>query len=143
MFEIGEESERGTLAKAFGWGWTDASERSPSQVLRSARLFVVGKKSCRDSYKDLGGIEEGEIWARHRGDKIQSPCLGDSGGPLVINGKLAGIDAHGEICGNSSFPEVFTEVAHFRRWIQAQLENWGGFFMEMSLCFVWSFSKHL
>lgn len=121
LFEVDEESTPGVVGVASGWGYTSETMRLLAIQLQSVDLAIVGKEDCLESYKSLGGLKEGEVCAKHYGDGVKSPCFGDSGGPLVIGGRLAGIAAHVEDCGNSTYPKVFTEVAHFRHWVDEEL----------------------
>jgi secreted trypsin-like serine protease len=47
-------------------------------------------------------------------------CDGDSGGPLILDKKLYGIVSWGRGCGNASQPGVYTRVAAYEDWIQAE-----------------------
>lgn len=114
MFEIGEESKNGSTAVTAGWGNVDQNGPKSNQ-LRSINMNIVDKKSCNGLWERGHGIEEGEICASG-GSK--SACNGDSGSPLVINSRLAGIAAYATVwCTSSPEPNVFTEIAHYREWI--------------------------
>lgn len=129
MFEFNEESKPGSIAKVAGWGQISFTGEF-SEHLRSGELKLVDKKNCSEAYRDIDGFQDGEICAVSSDvNKVQSLCGRDSGNPLIINGRLAGIHVHSESCPEhslgsenfvyvpSKYPDVFTEVAYFRKWI--------------------------
>lgn len=125
MFQSGQECKARAIAMAAGWGRLTYAGDFPKQM-HCLVLKVVDKKNCSESFKAIGGLEAGEICAKFVNDKkYKSACHGDSGGPLVINGKLAGIMAHVGIgCTTLKHPNVFTEIAHYRDWIDQNLLIW-------------------
>lgn len=122
MFDYGEKIRLGSAAKIAGWGRTHP-EGFLSSYVRSIKMEVVDKKNCTEIYKDIEGIQAGEICAVAAEKETQSPCMGDSGGPLVIKGRLAGFFTHTENCSTIMYPTVFTEVSHFRDWIDQAIKE--------------------
>ncbi len=100
-----------------GWGATRESSSNLPRVLRKVSVPIVSIKSCRDAYRSLGQIPDGQICAGiEKGGK--DSCQGDSGGPFVVNGKLVGIVSWGKGCATPHYPGVYTEVSHYREWIK-------------------------
>lgn len=121
LFEDGQPTKPNSIATVSGWGRLRHQGPLPKK-LQCVNVITITKEECREAYKNFGGLEQGEICIDYEGEEVRSSCNGDSGGPLVIDGKLAGIVAHGEECGNSTYPSVFTEVAHFRKWIDHHIK---------------------
>lgn len=129
MFDSGEEIRPGSIAKTAGWGDTHIGpDAYLSDQLRSINMTIVDKKNCTESYRDIDGIQAGEICAVAASEdkKNQSVCSGDSGGPLVVDGRLAGILTNtAENCSTLIYPNVMTEIAYFRKWIDQTIEDLG------------------
>ncbi|KAH8335116.1 hypothetical protein KR074_009695, partial [Drosophila pseudoananassae] len=45
-------------------------------------------------------------------------CQGDSGGPMICNEKVYGIVSFGRGCGEPNNAGIYTNVYHFRKWIE-------------------------
>lgn len=130
MFDPGQESRPGSRAVVAGWGRLWHRGAIPRQ-LQSIELVVLSKDECGESYRNRGGFRENEICAAaSEHSKHQSMCHGDSGSPLVIDGKLAGVVAHGgnDACSTLKYPNVFTEVAFFREWIERKISDLNEYF---------------
>ncbi|XP_068237777.1 trypsin-1-like [Palaemon carinicauda] len=108
--------EAGTLCTTTGWGDTEEGGSSPDK-LRKVDLPVVSDDSCRGSYS-VDEIADSMLCAGYpEGGK--DTCQGDSGGPFVCGGKLHGIVSWGYGCARPNKPGVYTEVAYFRDWVEA------------------------
>lgn len=118
LFESDQEVKPGSNGTAPGWGIRNRKGDYADQ-LRSVDLVILDKKKCAEPWKDFDGFQKGEICGVAAKKKTQSACGGDSGGPLVVDGKVAGIVIFGdkEVCSTRKYPNVFTEIAHFRKWI--------------------------
>ncbi|MCL4168653.1 UNVERIFIED_CONTAM: hypothetical protein GTU68_008266 [Idotea baltica] len=99
-------------------GWGDVAEDGPNpDVLQKLTLPVISDQECRQDYLSLeiadsmicAGVPEGG----------KDACQGDSGGPLACQGYLGGIVSWGEGCAEPGYPGVYTEVAYFVDWIEA------------------------
>lgn len=99
--------------------WTPVEEDdfSPrSKRLQKAAAPLKSDRECRQIYgEDL--ITQDMICA---GGGINGTCQGDSGGPLLIDDKVAGIVAFGYICGTIVAPDVYTNLAFLKDWLQQQ-----------------------
>lgn len=122
MFESGEEIKAGDLATAVGWGLV-SQNGVVAERLQSVELTVVDRKNCSMFYADEeSAFPDGVICAADvYGGSI---CTGDSGGPLVVDEKLAGVVAWSDACDTYKYPNVFSEVAHHRKWIDRSIEGW-------------------
>lgn len=112
--QVSATIEPGTKAVITGWGRTSTGT---TDRLQSVVIPIIDRKLCSDAYRQYGGLPEGQICAAYYGKGGKDSCQGDSGGPLVIDGKLAGIVSWGNGCAFPYYPGVYTEVAHFRSWI--------------------------
>ena len=61
-------------------------------------------------------------------NKDSGTCVGDSGGPLSCETegtyKVVGVTSFGgRHCNTNVFPDVFTKVSAYRRWIAEQMED--------------------
>lgn len=116
-----------------GWGVSDEEAPDTAQVLQYVSVPYVSNSKCQLAYGDMS-IDEAQICA---GDNGKDSCQGDSGGPLVqqvpTSGgcnqlewaqasrpsyELVGIVSHGQGCGRSGFPGVYTRVASYLDWIK-------------------------
>ncbi|XP_060655576.1 trypsin beta [Drosophila nasuta] len=112
-----------------GWGLqSETGEEGVSPVLRYVDLTHVEPKACRSAYSKVLPITQRMLCASREG---HDSCQGDSGGPLVgyqpgsNEGKLYGIVSWGLGCAKREYPGVYTSVASFRTWIDAQVGAWG------------------
>jgi len=131
--ELGKEDPApGTICINSGWGST--SHTSVPQMpnkLQYVELPIMAREQCMEDYNGINGVTEEMICAGAE-EGGTSPCSGDSGGPLVCpfpsnstragDYYLAGIVSWGMIpCGQAHYPGVFTDVAHFRDWIDVHI----------------------
>lgn len=120
MFDFKEESVSGSIATLAGWGrlgWN----ATKSKQLHRIKFNIINKRTCNNIRVEAGdGIHEGEICASDFTGS-QSACFGDSGGPLVIKGRLAGIATEASGCSTWPAPNVFSEVAYYRKWIDGKI----------------------
>ncbi|KAI4796144.1 hypothetical protein KUCAC02_029420 [Chaenocephalus aceratus] len=80
----------GTSCLVAGWGKTNHTATTPSDVLRSVRVTVIDRKKC-NSPKNYNGkplITSSQICAGSVVGEVADTCGGDSGGPLLCNGAL-------------------------------------------------------
>ncbi|EDW00776.1 trypsin 3A1 [Drosophila grimshawi] len=112
-----------------GWGYqSESGEEGVSPALRYVDLAVVDPQICRHAYRNVLPVTKRMLCAARDG---QDSCQGDSGGPLVgyqpdgTQGKLYGIVSWGIGCAQPEYPGVYTSVASFRNWIDAQVGAWG------------------
>ncbi|XP_016986391.2 trypsin beta [Drosophila rhopaloa] len=116
-----------------GWGFEAeeggaSGEVGVSPQLRFVDVDLVDSDQCRRAYRQVLPITQRMICAARPG---HDSCQGDSGGPLVGfpadegPAKLLGIVSWGLGCANPNYPGVYTSVAAFRNWIDAQVGAWG------------------
>ena len=125
FFNKNEETLENKTGLIVGWGTTE-SGKIP-QVAHS--VYWVNKNTCNDLYlKRFNGILKNlQICAGYFNDDddgSRALCLGDSGSALVVDGRIAGVASWGPIkCGEPKSPEVFTEVAKYRTWIDGKIKG--------------------
>jgi len=108
-----------SLCYAAGWGRLQFRGKSP-KVLQEVQLH---RKSCEEIHLEEYGSKApvpGQICYWHKASK--DTCQGDSGGPLVCqsspgNWKLVGATSWGYGCAYKTYPGVYADVAHYRKWI--------------------------
>lgn len=107
----------GAMATVAGWGHLrEGGINAPS--LRSVRIPIVSPAVCNRMYG--GGITNGMLCAGYP-EGGRDACQNDSGGPLWLNGRLIGLVAFGEGCGQPNRPGVYTRVSYYRNWINANI----------------------
>lgn len=99
-------------------GWGETYGTGNPNVLNELKVSITDIQSCNMSWHGL-------ISSLHlcTGNGLRGACYGDSGGPLVCQreGKfdLVGIISWGNgQCYTVNFPNVFTRVYSFLKWIQ-------------------------
>lgn len=115
MFGANEKLTHRAAARSAGWGVTEHNPKGRLENgLKSLEFSVLDKKSCVSIWGACGKnfFEENEVCAAGAKGSLS---FGDSGGPLVVGNKLAGVAAR----ANNMQPDVFTEVAKFRAWIDS------------------------
>ncbi|XP_014212984.1 trypsin delta-like [Copidosoma floridanum] len=106
LFNQSEGAPSGVEARLTGWG--DPGTGELSLQMQVARLAVLERGSCGSELSD------GQFCAGGPGRQL---CRGDEGGPLALGSRLVGMAAWGFGCAGSTLPAVFTEIAHYRDWI--------------------------
>ncbi|XP_059809415.1 serine protease 33-like isoform X2 [Hypanus sabinus] len=117
-----------------GWGHVGESvSLSNPGTLQEVSVNLIGRETCDAMYNNGNTVlQEVQPITDHmlcagvpQGNK--DACQGDSGGPLMfsVNGVWiqVGIVSFGEGCGRPDRPGVYTEVAAFSQWIQANVNN--------------------
>ncbi|XP_041981736.1 CLIP domain-containing serine protease 14D-like [Aricia agestis] len=106
-------------ASLVGWGKLSGQN---NMVGRQQQLQVPLKplESCEQVFGESVPIHEGQICAG--GEAGRDACSGFGGAPLLLNRDGSyyqiGIVSFGsENCGNEGVPSVYTNVAHYHRWI--------------------------
>jgi len=122
-----EEPVGGTVCSNSGWGSTsDSTIQHMPNKLQYVEMPIVDRQTCQAAYSGVNGVGDGMICAGLPEGGV-SACSGDSGGPLSCPREdgsqyLAGIVSWGMIpCGQPNLPSVYTNVGHFRDWIDEHL----------------------
>lgn len=102
-------------------GWGTTTDGSTPDILQTVTVPFVDDTRCRRAYGERQ-IVDSMICAGSGG---LDSCQGDSGGPMVdISNERAqhtGIVSWGRGCGLVGYPGVYTEVAYFTSWVEAQI----------------------
>ncbi|XP_055529549.1 chymotrypsin-2-like [Wyeomyia smithii] len=106
----------------YGWGSLNYGSASKSNELQTLYQKTVSAADCAKKLQKNGGLATGFICAHIQPG--QAACSKDQGGPLidVSSGKLLGIYDHGILC-SGSFPDVFTNIAAFKTWIETTIAS--------------------
>ncbi|KAM9822999.1 granzyme A-like [Syngnathus typhle] len=116
-----KDPKAGSRCTVAGWGWLSAETKRMSNVLMSAAVTVIDRRTCNsaDYYNRRPVITGGMICAGSKGQKVADTCTGDSGGPLVCKGDLVGITSFGSMpCGLLKRPGVYGFLsAEHLKWI--------------------------
>ncbi|XP_028987625.2 serine protease 56 [Betta splendens] len=122
----GTEPATGSPCLVAGWG--SVYEDGPSaDVVMEAKVPLLPQSTCKSSLgKEL--VTNTMLCAGYLSGGIDS-CQGDSGGPLIYQDRLSGrfqlygITSWGDGCGEKGKPGVYTRVAAFSDWIQAEIQK--------------------
>lgn len=113
----------GQASWAAGWGRTETATSSPQKL--KVELTVQDLTVCTRQYKNTGAVlRQSQLCVG--GLRGKDSCSGDSGGPLMVQTAgawyLIGVVSFGpNKCGTAGFPGVYTNVASFVDWIQANV----------------------
>uniref|UniRef100_A0A8C5GI96 trypsin n=1 Tax=Gouania willdenowi TaxID=441366 RepID=A0A8C5GI96_GOUWI len=98
-----------------------------ADVVMEAKVPLLPQSTCKSALgKDL--VTNTMLCAGYLSGGIDS-CQGDSGGPLIYKDRLSGrfqlygITSWGDGCGEKGKPGVYTRVAAFSDWIQAEIHS--------------------
>ncbi|CAL8113686.1 unnamed protein product [Orchesella dallaii] len=125
---------KNVLLEASGWGITDVTSSSTSNILQAVNITSIDDKTCNQiygnepdkNYRYPDGLVKSQICAT---GEDKDTCRGDSGGGLYTREKLClfhvvGITSIGsKVCGLGN-PAVYTNVASYQDWIESVV--WGG-----------------
>uniref|UniRef100_A0A8C5GIC4 Peptidase S1 domain-containing protein n=1 Tax=Gouania willdenowi TaxID=441366 RepID=A0A8C5GIC4_GOUWI len=108
-------------------GWGDLNWPMTDLTLMEAKVPLLPQSTCKSALgKDL--VTNTMLCAGYLSGGIDS-CQGDSGGPLIYKDRLSGrfqlygITSWGDGCGEKGKPGVYTRVAAFSDWIQAEIHS--------------------
>jgi len=107
----------GTSARVSGWGALYEGHWGVD-YLRYVHVPVISNAECDQLYG--GGITGGMICAGFPGGGYDA-CQGDSGGPLTAANQVIGIVSWGYGCARPNLPGVYTRVAYYRNWVDANV----------------------
>ena len=115
----------GTDAITIGWGATSAGGAYPTR-LREVHVPVISDPACEQAYPDSPRFDRRSmVCARDTTDGGVDSCNGDSGGPLLVDAGSGpvqvGIVSWGIGCADPRYPGVYTRLATYRGWIDAQI----------------------
>ncbi|KAK2725792.1 hypothetical protein QYM36_000320, partial [Artemia franciscana] len=123
----GQDTSRDEILTVIGWGALE--EEGPlSNKLQKVEVPAWDDQDCIDAYYTIfydvdptmicAGLEEGG----------KDACQGDSGGPLLNNQmQVVGITSWGFGCARPNLPGVYTEISHYRDWIDKVLATGYGY----------------
>jgi secreted trypsin-like serine protease len=112
----------GAAVTTCGWGNTRTGPFSsyPNQ-LHCVGYNIISNADCNSRGVYNGKVQRGMQCAGITGGG-KSMCTGDAGGPIVYNNQVVGVQSWnrewtGLGCAQANQPDVFTDVAVYRNWI--------------------------
>lgn len=111
--------DAGVVARVTGWGYLTTNGPSSEQLM-AVDVPIVDRDVCYEAFRAWVNIDM--ICAGFTAGG-KDACQMDSGGPLVVNDTVMGIVSWGNGCATPNYYGVYTNVAHFRDWIEDKLEN--------------------
>ncbi|XP_044252034.1 anionic trypsin-2 [Drosophila takahashii] len=103
----------GVQCTIVGWGTVIQYGPLPDEVI-NGDVRILPDTFCR---KLMGWSSEGMLCANDATNTEVDSCQGDSGGPLICDNKVTGIVSFGTGCGEPDTAGIYTDVYHFREWI--------------------------
>ncbi|XP_016948015.1 anionic trypsin-2 isoform X2 [Drosophila biarmipes] len=103
----------GVQCSIIGWGTVIQYGPLPDEVI-NGDVKILPNTFCR---KLLGWSSTGMLCANDQSNTEVDSCQGDSGGPLICDNKVTGIVSFGTGCGEPDSAGIYTDVYHFRDWI--------------------------
>ena len=103
----------GSLATIFGWG---ALKQRGYSFLHKEYIPLIAIEECKKYMEDVpyyqhcAGYLEGGV----------GQCYGKAGGPYVVENLLEGIFSWSEGCGRPKYPDYYTGIRHYRKWIKSK-----------------------
>ena len=115
----GETIDPNQLCTVSGWG-TTSSGGTIARNLQYVNVPYVGPTECRNDYGN--SFDENTMICA--GEAGKDSCQGDSGGPMICTGTQTGAAQHGIVswgrgCALDGYPGVYTKVAMYIDWINA------------------------
>ncbi|XP_058818835.1 phenoloxidase-activating factor 1-like isoform X2 [Topomyia yanbarensis] len=116
----------GRRVQIIGWGKLSISG-TKSPELQSLEVPLTSWDQCVRAYSSTGALQstksiDGEWMCA--GGEGRDACLGFGGAPLIIRersryGQIGIMSFGAETCGALNMPSVYTSIAHYAQWIEA------------------------
>jgi len=110
----------GARVHVCGWGNTSTNGSNYPDELHCVNVNIVKMATCNGRTHYNGGILDGMFCAGVAGGG-KDACQGDSGGPTTYNNQVIGATSWGYGCAEALYPGVYTDVAHYRNWIDGEM----------------------
>ncbi|XP_054738882.1 trypsin alpha-3-like [Anastrepha obliqua] len=110
----------GSAATVAGWGAT-AEQAALAEQLQQADVRLINDTQCKATY-GTGRISAAMLCAGgvSSSGSVIDACQGDAGSALVANGNAVGLVSWGSGCGREGYPGVYTNLVHFKEWIESE-----------------------
>lgn len=103
-----------------GWGGQNVSATESSKLMYSIQT-VYEWHACMWLYHNLPPSHQLVIYpsmiCAYADKGTAAGCTGDVGNPLVCHDRLTGIAAKIQECSTTAFPEIYTRISSYTRWI--------------------------
>lgn len=122
---VEEKTDQVTSKKASSGNLTSSRPLKPN--LRT--IHLISHFRCEEVYSDFVSLHQSQHLCAGNMDGRGGTCVGDSGGGLQCkidrNGPwiLVGITSFGSGCAKAGYPDVYTNVASYRKWIDNVIRN--------------------
>ncbi|CAG5103350.1 Oidioi.mRNA.OKI2018_I69.chr1.g732.t1.cds [Oikopleura dioica] len=110
----------GAQVRVCGWGNTSTSGSAYPSELHCVNVNIISNDICNTKDRYDGEILKGMFCAGILDVGGKDACQGDSGGPVTYNNQVVGATSWGYGCAQAKYPGVYTDVAMFKNWIDAQ-----------------------
>ncbi|XP_026671226.1 chymotrypsin-like elastase family member 2A [Ceratina calcarata] len=109
-----------------GWGRYGPTQ-SLSTALLEASVPLLDLEKCTKAYGKSVPIRSSHLCAGNT-DGSSGSCVGDSGGPLQCRRadgvwQLAGVTSFGSGCARPGYPDVYTRIQSYVKWIKNIMDN--------------------
>ncbi|XP_058809927.1 trypsin epsilon-like [Phymastichus coffea] len=112
-----------TVAISSGWGIKTEDSKIDNK-LASIEEKILSASKCNEFFLKNGpniDVDDNDFCAiAASGNNNTGLCVGDTGNPSVVGGTVIGVATYGVGCGKG-FPDVFTNVYRFLKFIKSQL----------------------
>ena len=117
LYDSEDEIKEGQISSVLGYQTTEDSEWYIRHLM-AAKVPIVSRKECNRMYQSKYHQEVGEDYiCGFTDDNDKTLCRGDFGDPVVIKGQLVGITSTALDCAEAGMPALYTNIAHFQKWI--------------------------
>ncbi|KAK0134801.1 Granzyme A [Merluccius polli] len=130
LADVITDPREGDKCLVAGWGVVNVKKPEMSDVLKSAKVTIIGRKKCNSSkyYNSQPVITPDMVCAGTLGKNLlkknKDTCQGDSGGPLLCNKLQVGITSFGKGCGQRTKPGVYTFLSKQHiEWIKKTMRR--------------------
>ncbi|XP_058807482.1 trypsin Tyr p 3.0101-like [Phymastichus coffea] len=110
-----------------GWGVEKSDTTTPSRSLKKTQVTVLSHSKCIELYTGKVKVSDTVFCTAHNRKNNRGICYGDSGGPVVKDKTVVigviSVNYAKTKCGDKNHPDLQTNVAKYRQWIDNTIFN--------------------